>query len=95
MEYRLEAKTRISKDGSTLLIGIAIERSDDEGETFNRVASFEHRYSKSVTNVAIIGDIKRRVKEFVLADTNAIAGAALSERASNLDDAISGTRIST
>ena len=94
MEYRLDAKTRVSKDGSTLIISITIERSEDDGETFDRVANFEHRYSKSVTNIAIIGDIKRRVEAFVRADSHAIASAALSERASNLDDAITGTRIS-
>ena len=95
MEYRLDAKTRVSKDGSTLIISITVERSEDDGETFGRATVFEHRYSKSVTNIAIIGDVKRRVKEFTRADTNAIASAALSERASNLEDAITGTRIST
>lgn len=93
MEYKLSARTRVSKDGSTLLIGIAIERSNDEGETFNHAASFEHRYSKDVTNAAIIDDVKRRVKEFVRADANTIAKATLDERAENLVEALSGMSI--
>lgn len=93
MEYRLQANARVSKDGEKIIIAIAIERSKD-GEEFELATLFEHRYGKEVTNPAIIKDVKRRVQEFVLADSNVIAGAALSERAANLSDAISGTRIS-
>lgn len=94
MEYLLEAKTRVSADANFLIVGIRIARSTDDGETFEQIANFEHRYSEAVTNVAIIADLRRRVLEFVRADSNTIAGAALSERAANLDEAITGTRIS-
>lgn len=94
MDYLLRANSRASIDGKLLIIGIFISRSADEGETFDEIANFEHRYNKAVTNVAIINDIKRRVLEFVRADSNAIASSALSERATNLDNAITGTRIS-
>lgn len=94
MDYRIEAEARSSKDGNQIIVSVGVDRSDDGGETFARISNFEHRYSKEVTNVAIIEDIKRRLKEFIRADSNEIASAAISERASNIADALSGIRIS-